>query len=139
MDLFERYPSNFWLLSSSSFVILAIVAQQSKKQKKTKTIPLHFGGRLRRRMQRPRSSRIIVGVTGFLAAGKGALLAYLHCNSPTTDSFADYLIQRKGFIHLSLSDIIREELKQRRMETTIANLVLVRKAWRYLRNIDLGV
>jgi len=51
---------------------------------------------------------MIVGVTGFFAAGK--------------DTVADYLVERKGFAHLSLSDIIRERLRQEGREVTIENL-----------------
>lgn len=53
---------------------------------------------------------MIIGVTGFFAAGK--------------DSFADYL-QQKGFKHFSLSDMIREELRSRGMEINIPNLTEV--------------
>ncbi len=51
---------------------------------------------------------MIIGVTGFFAAGK--------------DSVADYLTSRKGFIHLSLSDMIRERLRRDGTEITIPNL-----------------
>lgn len=53
---------------------------------------------------------MIVGVTGFFAAGK--------------DTFAEILIQ-KGFKHVSLSDIIRAEIRQRGEEITIPRLTEV--------------
>lgn len=40
----------------------------------------------------------ILGVTGYLASGK--------------DTVADYLIKEKGFHHISLSDILREDLRR---------------------------
>jgi len=43
--------------------------------------------------------KIIVAVTGFYQSGK--------------DTMADYLI-KKGFFHISLSDILREECKKRK-------------------------
>lgn len=51
---------------------------------------------------------IIIGVTGTLGAGK--------------DTLAGYLIS-KGFEHISLSDLIREELKKTGQEVTRENLV----------------
>jgi len=51
---------------------------------------------------------VIIGVTGFNASGK--------------DTFANYLC-KKGFYHVSLSDIIREELKRRKLEETRENLI----------------
>ncbi len=53
---------------------------------------------------------MILGVTGFFAAGK--------------DSVAEILIQ-KGFRHVSLSDMIREEIRQRGEEITIPRLTQV--------------
>ncbi|MFC1600981.1 AAA family ATPase [Candidatus Sumerlaeota bacterium] len=50
---------------------------------------------------------MIIGVTGFFAAGKDSCAAYL---------------EQQGFGHLSLSDIIRQELEQRGEEINIANL-----------------
>ena len=53
---------------------------------------------------------MIIGVTGFFAAGK--------------DTFAEYL-EEKGFVHISLSDMIRDELRSRGMEINIPNLTTV--------------
>jgi len=53
---------------------------------------------------------MIVGVTGFFAAGK--------------DSFAEILV-RRGFKHISLSDIIRAEIRRRGAEITIPRLTEV--------------
>ena len=50
---------------------------------------------------------MIIGVTGFFAAGKDSCAAYL---------------EQRGFGHLSLSDIIRQELEQCGEELNIANL-----------------
>ncbi|MFP4524601.1 MAG: deaminase [Candidatus Woesearchaeota archaeon] len=50
---------------------------------------------------------MIVGVTGYLAAGK--------------DTVVEYLMEQ-GFKHLSLSDILREELKSRKKQVTRKNL-----------------
>lgn len=53
---------------------------------------------------------MIIGVTGFFAAGK--------------DTFADILIQQ-GYKHVSLSDMLRAELRQRGEEVTIPRLTEV--------------
>jgi dCMP deaminase len=53
---------------------------------------------------------MIVGITGFFCSGK--------------DTIAE-LLRAKGFDHVSLSDIIREELKSRRQPVTIPNLTAV--------------
>ena len=53
---------------------------------------------------------MIIGVTGYFCAGK--------------DTIADYL-QTKGFAHVSLSDMLREELKRRGKKITIPNLTEV--------------
>jgi len=50
---------------------------------------------------------VIIGVTGFFAAGK--------------DTVAEYLMKR-GFAHVSLSDIIRDEIRARGEEITIPRL-----------------
>ena len=50
---------------------------------------------------------MIIGVTGFFAAGK--------------DTAAEYLME-KGFEHVSLSDIIRDEIRARGEEITIPRL-----------------
>ena len=50
---------------------------------------------------------MIVGITGFFCAGK--------------DTMAD-MLRAKGFAHISLSDIIREELAHRAIPLTIPNL-----------------
>lgn len=53
---------------------------------------------------------MIIGVTGFFCSGK--------------DTMARYLIDR-GFSHVSLSDILREELRARHLEVTIPSLTEV--------------
>lgn len=47
---------------------------------------------------------MIVGVTGFFGSGK--------------DSFADYLVKEKKFEHISLSDMIRQEILKRKQNIT---------------------
>jgi len=51
---------------------------------------------------------MIIGITGYNASGK--------------DSMADYLVS-KGFVHYSLSDIIREELRKKKKKITRENLI----------------
>ena len=51
---------------------------------------------------------IKIGVTGTFCAGK--------------DTFANYLIEKHGFTHLSLSDMLREELKKHGIPLTRENL-----------------
>jgi len=51
---------------------------------------------------------IVLGVTGYLASGK--------------DTVADYLQNELGFLHISLSDILREDLKKMGKEVTRKNL-----------------
>jgi dCMP deaminase len=53
---------------------------------------------------------MILGVTGFFCAGKDSLAAYL---------------EKKGFLHISLSDMIREEIQSRGHEVTLARLTEV--------------
>lgn len=53
---------------------------------------------------------MIIGVTGFFCSGKDTMAAVL---------------QRKGFSHISLSDMIREELRRRGQEVDIPNLTTV--------------
>ena len=53
---------------------------------------------------------MIVGVTGYFCSGK--------------DSFAEFAV-RKGFKHISLSDIIRDEITRRKKEITIPRLTEV--------------
>ena len=53
---------------------------------------------------------MIIGVTGYFASGK--------------DTMAEVL-EAKGFAHVSLSDMIREELSARKMKITIPNLTEV--------------
>lgn len=65
---------------------------------------------------------MIVGVTGYFCSGK--------------DSFAE-ILQRKGFAHISLSDMIREELRSRGMDVTIPNLTEVGNELR--RHYGVGV
>ena len=55
----------------------------------------------------PQKNRII-GVTGYFASGK--------------DTAAEYFVSRKGFEHLSLSDMIRNRLRGEGVEITIPNL-----------------
>jgi dCMP deaminase len=50
---------------------------------------------------------MILGVTGYFAAGK--------------DTLAEYL-QEKNFVHISLSDMIREEIRSRRQRVTLKRL-----------------
>lgn len=50
----------------------------------------------------------IIGVSGYLASGK--------------DSLANYLVEKKGFSHISLSDILREDLKYQGKPVTRKNL-----------------
>ncbi len=56
---------------------------------------------------------LIVGITGTYAAGK--------------DTAASYLASHYGFVHFSLSDILREELNKRGLESTRDNLIAVGK------------
>jgi dCMP deaminase len=58
---------------------------------------------------------VIIGVTGLNASGK--------------TTFAEYLV-KKGFYHVSLSDIIREELKKRDLPITRENLINVGNEFR---------
>lgn len=51
---------------------------------------------------------MIIGITGTLAAGKDTIASYL---------------QKKGFVHHSLSDILREELKKQGIKENIDNLL----------------
>jgi len=53
------------------------------------------------------SKNIIVGAVGLFSSGK--------------DTLAEYL-EKHGFIHYSLSDILREELKKNNLEENIPNL-----------------
>ncbi|MCX7044196.1 MAG: AAA family ATPase [Candidatus Sumerlaeota bacterium] len=50
----------------------------------------------------------VIGVTGYFASGK--------------DTAAEYIVSRKGFEHLSLSDMIRQRLREEGMEINIPNL-----------------
>lgn len=52
--------------------------------------------------------RVVIGVTGFIGAGK--------------DTFANYLVKKKGFVHYSLSDILREEARKKSIDITRENL-----------------
>ena len=53
---------------------------------------------------------MIVGVTGSYCSGK--------------DTIAEYLVNAKGFIHRSLSDELREEMKRRDIAPTRENLIV---------------
>lgn len=55
----------------------------------------------------PNIYKMIIGVTGYLCAGK--------------DTIGDYLKKEKNFIHISLSDFIKEELEERNMDTSREN------------------
>ncbi len=59
---------------------------------------------------------MILGITGYLGAGK--------------DTVAEYLLEKKGFKHISLSDILREDLKRQGKEVTRENLVSLGKNMR---------
>ena len=52
---------------------------------------------------------MIIGLTGSYCSGK--------------DTVADYLVNKKGFSHISLSDIIRQELQKAGIEPTRENLI----------------
>ncbi len=52
---------------------------------------------------------MIIGLTGTYCAGK--------------DTVAEYLVRQKGFAHCSLSDELRRDMENRRMETTRENLI----------------
>jgi dephospho-CoA kinase len=54
---------------------------------------------------------MIIGLSGVLAAGK--------------DTVAEYLEQKKGFVHISLSNILREIITSRGMEINLVNLTKV--------------
>lgn len=61
--------------------------------------------------QKPKKDKktpIVIGITGTMAAGKDTIAAYL---------------QTKGFIHHSLSDILREELKKENLPENVDNLL----------------
>lgn len=51
---------------------------------------------------------LIIGVVGTLVSGKTEV--------------AQYLVQERGFLHLSLSTLVRDETRTRGLETTVANL-----------------
>jgi dephospho-CoA kinase len=52
---------------------------------------------------------MLIGITGFYASGK--------------DTAAEFLVEKKGFVHYSLSDVLRDELKARGQEITRNNLL----------------
>jgi len=52
---------------------------------------------------------MIIGLTGSFASGK--------------DTVAEYLVERKGFVHYSLSDIIRDEVRKNKRKVTRNNLI----------------
>lgn len=57
-------------------------------------------------------SKIIIGITGTLGAGKGTIV--------------DYLVKNKGFIHFSArEDVINKEIEKRGLPITRDNMVLV--------------
>ena len=66
---------------------------------------------------------MIVGVTGYLAAGK--------------DTFADYLVDNFKFEHHSLSDIIRADLRKTGKEVTRENLTKIGSVLR--ENLGAGI
>jgi dephospho-CoA kinase len=53
---------------------------------------------------------MILGITGSYCSGK--------------DAAAQYITQNKGFLHFSLSDILREKMKEQSIETTRENLIV---------------
>jgi dephospho-CoA kinase len=59
---------------------------------------------------------MILGITGSYCSGK--------------DSAAAYLIEKKGFLHFSLSDIIREKMKEKNIEISRENMIVFGKALR---------
>ncbi len=52
--------------------------------------------------------RILIGLTGPMASGKG--------------ESAKYLVEKKGFSYISLSDMVREEVRRRGLELTRENM-----------------
>jgi dephospho-CoA kinase len=52
---------------------------------------------------------MIIGLTGSFASGK--------------DTVAEYLVDKKGFVHYSLSDIIRDEVRKKKCKVTRNNLI----------------
>ena len=54
---------------------------------------------------------MIVGLTGFYCSGK--------------DTIAEYLVKEKGFIHYSLSDILRDVLRRKGVKPTRDNLIKI--------------
>ena len=52
---------------------------------------------------------MLIGITGFYCSGK--------------DTAAEFLVDKMGFVHFSLSDVLRDELKRRGKEVTRANLL----------------
>ena len=59
---------------------------------------------------------MIIGLTGSNCAGK--------------DTVAEYLAGKKGFVHLSLSDALRDEMRKRKIEITRDSLIRVGTALR---------
>ncbi|PKN01075.1 MAG: hypothetical protein CVU77_06910 [Elusimicrobia bacterium HGW-Elusimicrobia-1] len=52
---------------------------------------------------------MLIGITGFYCSGK--------------DTAAEFLVDKMGFVHFSLSDVLRDELKRRGKEVTRTNLL----------------
>lgn len=61
---------------------------------------------------------MIFGITGYVGSGK--------------DTVADYLVEKKNFIHISLSDILRQDLKRQKKAVTRENLQEIGKDIRKL-------
>ncbi|AKL97783.1 AAA family ATPase [Endomicrobium proavitum] len=53
---------------------------------------------------------MIIGLTGSYCSGK--------------DTVAEYIVKERGFIHYSLSDVIRDEMKKAGVEPTRENLIV---------------
>ena len=52
------------------------------------------------------------------------------------DTFADYLVDKYGFIKLNMSDVLRDELKAQGKEGTKEEMSLLGDEWRKLNGMD---
>ncbi len=59
---------------------------------------------------------IIIGITGTLGAGKGTIV--------------DYLVSRRGFLHFSVRDFIKDEIIRRGMPVDRDSMVVVANSLR---------
>lgn len=66
---------------------------------------------------------MIIGVTGLYCAGK--------------DTLADYLVKNKGFFHISLSDLIREEMTKRGKPLTRESMIVFANELRAVLGADI--